>query len=123
VTIAREDFENLSPETRALLREHGDANHIPVTRDELRTMAPEDVAGLLKNRKLDHLLNPAEVEAAEAVATSEPAAPAGSADQGARGGGVPGRITSREQLRHMRPSEIAEALRAGRLDSLMRGEY
>jgi hypothetical protein len=123
MTISPEDFANLSPETRALLREHGDAKHIPITRDELRTMDPTEVARRLKEGELAHILNPAEVEAAEAESTSEPAPLAGSADQGARGGGVPGRITSREQLRHMTPSEIAEACRAGRLDSLMRGEY
>jgi hypothetical protein len=126
VTISREDFENLSPETRALLRDHGDANHIPITRDELRTMEPEEVARLHKNGELNHLLSP---ESGEAAAGVEAAADAegegqpragGSADQGARTKQT--NRVGRESLRGLSPEEIVRRRRTGELDGLMRGE-
>jgi 5-methylcytosine-specific restriction protein A len=77
MTILPDDLQHMSPETVALLRKHGDLDHLPITRDELRTMEPEEVARLHKDGKLGHLLNPAKAEAAEAEAgTGEP--PAGS---------------------------------------------
>jgi hypothetical protein len=115
--ISEDDQKNLKPETLALLKEHGD---IPFTRDDLRAMEAEEVARLRKAGRLNHLLNPAEVEAAEAEATSEPAPPAGSIDQGARSSGQPKR--GRASLRGLSPEEIVRGRRAGLLDPLMRGE-
>jgi hypothetical protein len=58
MTIGPDDLKNISPQTVALLRKHGDLDHIPITRDELSTMEPEEVARLHKNGELNHLLSP-----------------------------------------------------------------
>jgi hypothetical protein len=124
MTVLPEDLDGMSPDTIALLRKHGDLAHIPITRDELRTMDPEEVTRLHKSGELNDLLNPASGEAAAEVEPEpQPEPPLGSADQGARGGGPPRRITSRDQLRGKSAAEIVELRRTGRLDGLMRGEH
>jgi hypothetical protein len=96
-----------------------------ITRDDLKLMTPGAIAAALRNGELNHLLNrtPDKVEAEEAAPEPQPEPPRGSADQGARGGGPPGRITSRDQLRGKTAAEIVELDRTGRLDGLKRGEH
>jgi hypothetical protein len=113
--IRPEDIANLKPETVALLRTHGDIDHIPIGRDELRTMDSAEVSRLLAEGKLDHMLGRAEVEAADAESTSEPPAPS-NIDQGGRGG-TP--TNTREGLREMSHDEIVQRFRAGHFDQML----
>jgi hypothetical protein len=86
-------------------------------------MAPEDIARLHKEGRLNHLLNPdsgkpaAEVEAA---APPEPEPARGNADQGARSKQT--HRVGREALRGLSADEIVRRHRAGELDHLIRGE-
>ena len=120
-----------------------------VDRAELRRMTPAEVVAAESDGRLEllkrgvdlqrgdqmsdaqwvqalHHLTPEQLAVAADAGLLEPltardADPAvGNADQGARGGA--GYATTRELLRHLSPDEIAERLKRGDLDPLLRGE-
>lgn len=89
-----------------------------ITEADLSGYSVDELRGLTRAGKLDHLLSPPD-EAEAAVDEPEVEPDVVAVDQGARGTLAHGQVTQAE-LATMTPEAIAKATREGRLEKLLR---